>query len=369
MTGRIPTSGLGDLIRALGDAGYQIIGPVIRDSAIVLGPITTIDDLPKGWTSLQAPARFSLEPAASEAYFDFASPANSVKTFLRPAERKFVAIEKADGGLRFTPRAGPAPRFAFLGVRACDLASIAIQDRVLNEIDPDYRARRENAVFIAVHCAHPSSCCFCASMSTGPRATEGFDLALTEFPDGFLIETGSPRGAALLHKLPIGEAPPDMLARSQEITDRAAAQIQRKVETDGIRESLRENFDHPEWQDVAERCLACGNCTMVCPTCFCVEVAESSDISGAVAERSMRWDSCYSLDFSYIHGGGIRVSTAARYRQWLTHKFSYWFDQFGTSGCVGCGRCIAWCPVAIDVTEEIARIHTGNGTGTDGGQS
>jgi ferredoxin len=358
MTGRISTSGLGDLIEALACAGYQVIGPVVRDAAIVYGPVSSLDDLPKGWTSMQAPGRFSLETGAENAFFDYASSANSVKTFLRPSERKFVSIEKDRETFRFTPRADAVtPRFAFLGVRACDLASIAVQDKVLLEVDPDYRARRESALFIAVHCNRPSSCCFCVSMSTGPRATSGYDLALTEFPEGgFLIETGSERGAALLHKLPMEDATAEMIDRSQQLTDHAAASMQRSIDPAGVRESLRNNFDHPEWNAVAERCLACGNCTMVCPTCFCVEVGDSSDISGSLAERSMRWDSCFSLDFSYIHGGRIRVSTAARYRQWLTHKFSYWFDQFGTSGCVGCGRCIAWCPVGIDVTEEIARI-------------
>ncbi len=369
MTGRISTRGLGDLIEALGSAGYQVIGPTVRDAAIVYGPVNSVDDLPKDWTSIQAPGRFSLDTGSDGAFFDYASPANSVKTFLRPSERKFVSIElirdsageKDAGTFRFTPRADAVtPRFAFLGVRACDLASIAVQDKVLIEIDPDYRARRENALFIAVHCNRPSSCCFCVSMSTGPRATSGFDLALTEFPEGgFLIETGSDRGAALLHKLPMDDASPELVERSNKLTEHAAASMQRSVDPAGLRESLQNNFDHPEWQAVAERCLACGNCTMVCPTCFCVEVGDSSDISGRVAERSMRWDSCFSLDFSYIHGGRIRVSTAARYRQWLTHKFSYWFDQFGTSGCVGCGRCIAWCPVGIDVTEEIARIRGG----------
>jgi formate hydrogenlyase subunit 6/NADH:ubiquinone oxidoreductase subunit I len=114
---------------------------------------------------------------------------------------------------------------------------------------------------------------------------------------------------------------------------------------------------------VAQRCLACTNCTLVCPTCFCVAVEDTTDLAGDHVERHRRWDSCFTAGHSYVHGGSVHASTASRYRQWMTHKLSTWFDQFGSSGCVGCGRCIAWCPAAIDITEEAAAI-----TGTEGEQ-
>ena len=122
-----------------------------------------------------------------------------------------------------------------------------------------------------------------------------------------------------------------------------------------MQELLQGNLEHPRWDDVAERCLTCGNCTMVCPTCFCTTVEDHSDLAGRRAERKRRWDSCFTMDFSYIHGGSVRDQARSRYRQWMTHKLASWIDQFGTSGCVGCGRCITWCPVGIDITEEVAR--------------
>ncbi|KAB2855001.1 MAG: sulfite reductase subunit A, partial [Bauldia sp.] len=131
----------------------------------------------------------------------------------------------------------------------------------------------------------------------------------------------------------------------------------RAMEAAGIRELLYDNYEHRRWDEVSERCLTCGNCTMVCPTCFCTTVEDSTDLTGAEADRTRRWDSCFTIDFSYVHGGSVRASARSRYRQWMTHKLATWIDQFGTSGCVGCGRCITWCPVAIDITEEVAAIR------------
>ena len=138
-------------------------------------------------------------------------------------------------------------------------------------------------------------------------------------------------------------APPDAWAAS--------------CETHGLRELLQDSLEHPRWDEVAERCLTCGNCTMVCPTCFCTTVEDVTDLTGEQAERWRAWDTCFSLDHSYVHGGSVRPTGRSRYRQWMTHKLGTWWDQFGTSGCVGCGRCIAWCPVGIDITEEAAALR------------
>jgi ferredoxin len=133
----------------------------------------------------------------------------------------------------------------------------------------------------------------------------------------------------------------------------------RAMETDGLPALLARNPEHPRWAQVAERCLTCGNCTLSCPTCFCHTVEDVADLAGTTAERVRRWDSCFTSEFSYIHGGSVRPSARSRYRQWLTHKLSAWHDQFGTSGCVGCGRCITWCPAKIDITEEVHAIREG----------
>jgi hypothetical protein len=253
---------------------------------------------------------------------------------------------------------------AFLGVRPCELQAIAIQDTIFKGtkyVDPVYQGRRHAAFIIAVNCAEPASTCFCTSMKTGPRAVAGFDISITElFADGkhrFLLESGSVRGVELFRKLPTQPATDDDRKEAEAVTRGAASRISRQLETEGLHDALLSNLEHPRWEAIAERCLACANCTMVCPTCFCSTVEDTTDLMGNHAERWRRWDSCFNLDFSYIHGGSVRQSTMSRYRQWMTHKLASWVDQFGTFGCVGCGRCITWCPVGIDITEEARQMR------------
>ena len=361
---RIDCQALESLITAMHHRGYQVIGPSHKDSAITYNTVRGINDLPIGWTARQDPASYRLERRQDSAMFGYATPANSLKSFLHPPEIRLFSAERSNGAFRILPNQEPAARYAFLGVRACELSAARLQDRVLMEdrfADAGYRDRRRNAIVIAVQCTEAAGTCFCSSMGTGPRATEGFDLALTELiADGsheFLVEVGTDLGAELLAEVEHSSAAVDLQEKSEALTRNAEGAMQQKVDIGGLAAALRQNFDHPHWDDVAARCLACGNCTQVCPTCFCVNVEDSSDVTGNHAERWRKWDSCFTLGFSYIHGGSVRVSTKSRYRQWLTHKFSYWHDQFGSAGCVGCGRCIAWCPAGIDVTKEIAALR------------
>jgi ferredoxin len=249
-------------------------------------------------------------------------------------------------------------------VRACELRAIAIQDRVLiggDFVDRHYEAARKSAFIVAVNCGAAGGTCFCVSMDAGPKAQDGYDLALTELIDEaghrFLIEAGSDSGREILSEAPHRAATAAEIERAEAIVVRTAASMGRQMQSDDIRDMLLTNLNHPRWDDVASRCLSCANCTMVCPTCFCTTTEDSSDLSGQSAERRRRWDSCFTLDFSYIHGGGVRASAKSRYRQWMTHKLATWIDQFGSSGCVGCGRCITWCPVGIDITEEARAIR------------
>ena len=348
------------MIAALGRRGYQVIGPRIKDGAICYAPIEGIDDLPIGWTAEQGPASYRLKRREDAMLFGFTNGPNSLKDFIHPSEIKLFSAQNDDGAFRILPNTEPAPRYAFLGIRACELAAAGLQDRVLlgeHFSDQIYRARRSNSVIIAVQCAEPSAVCFCTSMGTGPRATSGFDLALTELigrgSHEFLIEVGTELGAELLGEVEFSDASAELSEQARDVSQAAEAAIQRRLDTTGLCELLRDNFDHPQWDDIAQRCLACGNCTQVCPTCFCITVEDSTTVAGEEAERWRKWDSCFTLGFSYIHGGSVRVSTKSRYRQWLSHKLSYWHDQFGSSGCVGCGRCIAWCPAAIDLTQEV----------------
>ncbi|MDR7418637.1 MAG: 4Fe-4S dicluster domain-containing protein [Armatimonadota bacterium] len=345
---------------ALRADGYTLVGPTVADGAIIYDEIASIDDLPVGWTDEQAAGRYRLRRRADGRYFGYVVGPHSLKRFLFPPRIKLFSTRRRADGFDVQPNVDPAPRYAFVGVRGCEVAAVAVQDRVFLEgaaQDPLYRARREAAFILAVNCVEPGGTCFCASMKTGPRCAGGFDLALTELDDIFLVEIGSELGAHMLSAAEWRPAGAFEMARGRRALADAEGKMGRVLDTRDLPDLLYENLDHPRWAEVAERCLSCANCTMVCPTCFCADVQEVSDLTGDNAMRLRVWDSCFNHEFSYIFGGHLRPNIRARYRQWLTHKLAAWVDQFGMSGCVGCGRCITWCPVGIDLTRELDAIR------------
>jgi sulfhydrogenase subunit beta (sulfur reductase) len=335
-------------------------------------------DLPAGWTDEQEGGTYRVRRRDDRALFGYAVGPHTWKQFLFPPVTRLWQAEKSGDGftiLQEQPEGGEAPRYAFFGVRSCELHAIGIQDRIFVGgpfVDPTYAARREGLFIVAVNCGQAGGTCFCVSMGTGPKADSGFDLALTEVLDGerhhLVVEVGSARGAEVMGEVPHRAAAPEDLRAAQEVVERTAAQMGREMKTAGIKELLYRNYEHPRWDEVANRCLTCGNCTLVCPTCFCSTTEDSTDLTGEHAERWRKWDSCFTMDHSYLHGGSVRASPQSRYRQWLTHKLGTWIDQFGTSGCVGCGRCITWCPVAIDITEEVAAIRASEEGETSDGE-
>jgi sulfhydrogenase subunit beta (sulfur reductase) len=367
----IAPGALDDLIAILHARGFRVLGPRIRDGAIIYDDLSAASQLPVGWTDEQQGGSYRLNRRQDAARFGYAVGPHSWKRFLfRPEVLLWRSRRPPDDEMVVEEEPNEAKPMAFIGVRSCELHAIEIQDRVFmggRHVDRDYANQREGAFLVAVNCITAGGTCFCASMGTGPKASAGYDLALTELLDGehrFLAEAGTERGAELLAELPQQPATAADLTGADAAIDATSRQMGRTMDTDDIRNLLARNLEHPRWDEVADRCLSCGNCTQVCPTCFCSSVEDTSDLSGETAERTRVWDTCFSVDYSHIHGGSIRPSTRSRYRQWMTHKLGTWIDQFGTSGCVGCGRCITWCPVAIDITEEVAAIRS-----TDGGDA
>ncbi len=357
----LPKSQLQLLIDHLRADGFTVVGPTIEQEAIVYEELTSVDALPQGWTDRQEAGTYRLERRNDDALFGFVVGPHSWKKYLFPPLTTVSSAEKTPAGWQMHTPVPEETKLAFLGVRACELAAIAVQDRVFtggSYVDPVYAQRRKQAFLIAVNCTQAAPTCFCTSMHTGPRCTAGFDLALTEVTDGFEMEIGSDAGAALVDRLSLESLSVEQATSAAQARQQAVDQQSRALATDGIRDLLLGNPHHPRWEEVGSRCLGCTNCTMVCPTCFCSSVEDVADLSGDNVERQRHWDSCFNLSFSYMSHLTTRQTIAQRYRQWLTHKLASWHDQFGTSGCVGCGRCITWCPVGIDLTEEVAAIRT-----------
>ncbi len=368
---------LDGLIGLLRDRGHRTIGPTIREAAVVYAEIRVAADLPTGWLDEQDGGHYRLHAAAAAGPFDHVVGPHSLKAFLFPPRETIERWRREDGVWSTLAATLPTESLAVLGPRACDLAALAIQDRIFlqdEQADPWYRCRRERLFIVAVNCRRAAPTCFCHSLGTGPAVTGGCDLLLTPLPDdptSFLLETSSDRGVELAVELRRGRGlqaaalEPGAAARvtttaqthTQQNRSTAGNPGFRSLDTEGIRDLLFSNLEHPRWTDVAERCLACGNCTAVCPTCFCSGIDDVADLNGSTVERQRHWISCFSLEHSQLHGANARPEIRSRYRQWLTHKLAGWIDQFGTSGCVGCGRCITWCPVGIDLTAEVAAIR------------
>ena len=356
------TEGLDVLFDTLMEKGYTIVGPTVRDQAVVYDHLHSPADLPIGIGDDQDGGHYRLVNRVDEARFGYNLGQSSWKRFLYPPRTDLFRVTRGEDGLVFEMASDPGTRYALVGVRACELAAIDTQDEIFlgPAADPTYASSRGEALIVAVNCGQAAATCFCTSMGTGPRCQTGYDILMTELLDddipAYVVESGSDRGADIIVGLPGRSTTADDVARLEATIIGAERDTVRRMETEGIRDLLVGNPNHERWAEVADRCLACGNCTLVCPTCFCSTTEDTVTLDGT-AVRSRRWDSCFSLEFSALHGRPVRGDTRSRYRQWMTHKLATWHDQFGRSGCVGCGRCITWCPVGIDITEEVAAMR------------
>jgi ferredoxin len=359
----LPKSALAGLLENLKQMGCEVVGPQVKDNTIVYAPLSNVEDLPRGYVSEQSPGSYRLNYTGHGNYFDITPGPHSWKMLFFPSRSQMVAFRRSKDSQRWEiePDTEPTPLYALFGVRPCELAAIQIQDNVFlrsDYKDPVYRKRRQSAFIITVNCLHPCGTCFCASMGTGPEAETGFDISLTELEDVFLVKTGSEAGRSVMSNLPWQPSRAFWIQTAQRELAAARQNMGRSLPNpEELPNILLNNLDHPQYDDVAKRCLSCANCTQVCPTCFCWDAQDLNDLSGSYVRRERVWDSCFNPEYSYVFGGNTRPNTRSRYRQWITHKLAGWYQQFGTSGCVGCGRCITWCPAGIDITAEAAALR------------
>jgi ferredoxin len=362
----LPKEQMEALVHRLSELGYSVVGPRRMGDVISMQPVKHAAELAHGVRDEHDGGRYRLVEGDGDMFFEYVVGPDGPKRYLFPPQQRLVTLHIE--GERFVMDAGPPqpPKLAFVGLRPCELEAIKVQDRVFGFNDPTtfrcesetyYCETRRNALLVVVNCTRPGGTCFCDSMGTGPQAKGGFDLALTELRAGFVMEVGSEKGQALAASLPVREVSPAELELADLKLQRARHSMGRQLPTKGMVDLLKRSIDHPRWDEVAKRCLSCGNCTMVCPTCFCSTVTDSTVLDDKHSTRTRQWESCFTHQFSYTTPGPVRNSIRGRYRHWMRHKLCTWWEQFGTSGCVGCGRCITWCPVGIDLTQEVAAIR------------
>lgn len=352
------------LLSLIKNDGYKLLGPTVRDEAIVYDEIQSAQDLPIGWMDEQDPGHYRLKRRSDQAYFGYNLGQHSWKQFLFPPREKLYTMKQKNSRLAVVQEVEPPiEKMAFIAVRACEIQAILVQDKAFNHkiaTYAQYQQRREKIFILAVNCTRSVNTCFCTSMDAGPEVTEGYDLALTEVIEKdrhyFIVAVGTKRGEALCDQLALPPAEEVECEKAHDLVEKNKNEMIRHVDNEHVHEMLMKSWDCKRWDQVAKRCINCANCTLVCPTCFCSDTQDKVSLDGTHVERWQSWDSCFNLSHSYIHGGSVRSTAKSRYRQWLTHKFGTWWDQFGLSGCVGCGRCITWCPVGIDVTEELNEL-------------
>ena len=313
---------------------YSVIGPVAKGKDFVFEPLAQPPDVRLDYvTTILPPKKFFHAPLQTLFFFG-------------EGEVKAAAEEE---GIR-----------VLFGVHPCDVNALRILDVVYTKEFPDpyYQKNRERTLIVALNCNQPGENCFCASLGTGPELEEGYDLLLTDLGESYLIEAGSKAGEELLEVAELPPAPRFLKVEKAKRMEAARAAFKKGLPHGGLEELLLKNFTHPLWEELKEQCLACGSCTMVCPTCFCYSVKDVVELSLTNGRRERVWDSCMLLAYAAVAlGGNFRKEREARLKHRLLHKLIYYRPQFGTLGCVGCGRCVTNCPVKIDPTAVVAKLR------------
>lgn len=343
------------LFDVLHRCGYKVVGPVVKDGAILYQPVTTYSQLAYEVIDEQQPGGYTLSAGSGGRYFEWNTGPQALKPLLFKPQQTLWTCHSDDGELSFKQASPQAEPLAVLGVRACDLSALALQDQhFLNGpyADVFYKAQREQLLLVAVNCSRSNEQCFCASTGDGPEASFYYDLLLDELDEDFLVCAGSDKGQGIVKQLNLCPATREQNQAARQQIEQATGQQHRRMPGKTQLNELPHRLNGDVWKSIADRCLACGNCTLVCPTCFCSKQESESDLFEPESEQIRRWDSCFSEEYGHIFGKNVRPEISDRYRQWFLHKLVFWHQQYGRSGCVGCGRCTTWCPVGIDLVEE-----------------
>jgi sulfhydrogenase subunit beta (sulfur reductase) len=279
------------------------------------------------------------------------------KKYLLPAREKLAKFDTEK-----TEVAIEAPKTLIIGVKPYDLWAIKLMDEIFihtDPVDPNYKARRENLTIIAVNDFRPAQNSFCASMGTD-TINQGFDLMLTDLDDNYIITIGSKEGEKVLAKYFPVETMKDVTDTDRIIIDCKRGQAEKKyiletkITPSDLPKFLESKFDSPIWEELAKKCLSCGKCNIVCPTCVCFDIQDRVEFDLTTGTRERMIYSCVIPDFAEVAmGHNFRSKTEQRLRHRIYRKLSYLFSRYGLPGCVGCGRCANSCKAEIANPAEI----------------
>jgi Pyruvate/2-oxoacid:ferredoxin oxidoreductase delta subunit len=309
-------------------AGATVYGPVRHRDIVAFEPLTGSDE---GELCL----------AANTCY-----PPKSL--FLPQSEPMLRA-----GMLGLEPVEALTAKRVVLGIRPCDARACQLLDHVFagaEYADPYWSEKRRQTTLVALGCTDPCQTCFCTSVGSGPFDGRGVDVVLTDIGDGYVAETNSERGHALLETLT--DASQNQIEAASKAKVRAREAVKEPFELDGIVDTLYSLFDDEVWYEVQQSCLGCGVCTFLCPTCHCFDIVDEAQRG----ERVRNWDTCMFRIYSQeASGHNPRPTNVERTRQRILHKYAYFIEWFDEVGCTGCGRCVRYCPAGIDIRQTIRR--------------
>ncbi len=297
--------------------------------------------------------RFELYSPGTAPNFDLVNTTMPPKDMLFPQTQKMYRYGFDTEGNAYIDIIHDSDEVVIFGMRSCDARSIECMDDVFLSMGYDdefYKQRREKLATVAIGCASVAETCFCDSMGLDPNAAPGADVQLSPGVDGqsYVVVAQSEKGQAL-----VASWQPYLEDSTAETTQVSCAL---KVNGDGLKDKLEQMFDHPIWEQLSKKCLTCGTCTYVCPTCHCFDISQENKMKDG--ERFRCWDSCMFSAYSEMAGNhNPRPTKMPRVRQRFMHKLCFFEDRYGKTLCVGCGRCVEKCPVALDITMLIDDIQ------------
>ena len=329
----------------------KFYGYKYHNGKVVFGEISGVDEIPLAVSDIQKPGFYRVLPG-----YRFRHSHCSPKDFLLPPEHRVLTvsqnyevvedIESMDSDI------------VFFGIKSCDRKAIDILDRILYNKHPVYTRRRDSVKIIVVEeCLEPGETCFCSAVNAGPTISKGFDIAYARLDQNtVLFKYGSSVGEKMLRSIGLRKAGKDTIKVYLDMVEKAVSITKSRIpDVKSIQGILREvASDRDLWEEVSSRCVGCGNCNYVCPTCFCTEIDDR--VGNGFSTRVGIWIGCLTYTYGLVAGGHFRRELFTRYRHFVLHKFLFYPKQVEDIGCVGCGRCITWCPLGIDLRDTLKRV-------------